>query len=253
VTATLAKAKTRVQLSDVDFVERMQSILINAADGRRSIADDRQYAELRKQFKRRHLIMPSMVETHPTVDSFMGFMSGIKNRVVRVENIREEFAPVLLSAKPLAPHRSDNPASDWTGRPSRIQRLKVVRELLPVARSSIEAMIAELSEPGPNGGPLLDEHEEAIAHLRQLHGKLGELIAAIDGGRFSDDLGEGLVADAIRLAKTIGGNLRDEPLPCALAALLLGIFSAAHMPTTGAFLSEATFHLSRKAKTKSGS
>jgi len=241
-----AKPKTRKQLSDRALVERVQSVLIDAANGRRSIADDRQYAELRKEFSRRRLDRPPLVATHPTVDSFMGLMGGIENRAVREERIREEFAPLLQSI--LYPHQEDVASADWTGQPDRVARLKVVRELLPVAQSTVEAMIATLSEPGPNGGPLLDEREEAIKHLRELHGTLGRLLSEIDGGRFEDDLAQGLAADAYRLAKTVRDNLRDDPLPCAVAGLVLGICTIAGHPTAGAFLSDATYQLTRKKR-----
>ena len=222
-------------------------MLINAAEGTRSIADDRQYPKLRREFAKRGIPEPPLLATHPTIDSFMAVMKGIQNKVVRGEKVREEFGPLLQST--LAPHHHDSVASsEWTGQPDRVARLKVVRELLPVARTTIEAMIEALSQPGPNGGPLLDEREKAIGHLRELHSKLGDLLTAIDGGRFDDNLGQGLAADAVRLGKAIRDNLRDDPLPSAAAGLVLGICALAGHPTLGGFLSGATFHLAPKKK-----
>jgi hypothetical protein len=238
--------KTPERPTDAAFIQRLQSIMINAAEGRRSIADDRQYGELRKEFRKRGLSEPPMVSTHPTVDSFMASMGETRNRIVRVEQIRDDFRPVLELVGASGGEVVD--ASQWTGQRDRIARLKVVRELLPVAQSTVEAMIATLSEQGPNGGPLLDEREDALKHLRELHGTLGELLKAADAGAFDDELGQGLAAEAVRLAKHVRDTLRDEPLPCAVAGLLLGIFTINGMPTVGAFLSDATFHLTSKRR-----
>jgi hypothetical protein len=243
-----AKSQGRKPLDDVELIERLRSILINAAEGQRSIGDDRQYPELRKEFARRQITEPSLIATHPTVDSFMAAMRSTKDRNERVARILEDFKPVFQSFGLEYENGPGIDASKWTGQADRVARLKVVRELLPVARTTIEAMIETLSQPGPNHGPLLDEREEAIGHLRELHGKLGELLTAIDGGRFDDDLGQGLAAEAVRLAKNIRDNVREEPLPCAVAGLLLTIFTAAHMPVAGAFLSDAAYRFSTKRK-----
>ena len=40
------------------------------------------------------------------------------------------------------------------------------------------------------GGPLLDEHAEALEALRNLHHTLGELLAAIDHGKLDDEMGK---------------------------------------------------------------
>jgi hypothetical protein len=87
-------------------------------------------------------------------------------------------------------------------------------------------MIEQLSEPGPNGGPLLDGREEAIQHLRNLHRSLGELLTAMDAGHFEDDLGEGLAAEVVRYAKRTARALRDDPVPYVFSTLLLGMFYA---------------------------
>lgn len=242
------RPKARARLSDAAIFERVRSILINAADGQRSIADDREYKDLRNQWRKRSLFMPAMVSTHPTVDSFMASIKGLQTKAERVDRVQEEFE------NPLADDNVEGPtvveSVGWTGNPDRVARLKVVREVLPLARSTIETMIEELSKPGPNNGPLLDEKEDALRHLRELHRALGDLLTEIEGGRFDNDLGQGLAAEVVRLTRNVRDNLRDEPLPCALAALMLGIFTAGGMPVVGGFLSDATFHLTRKRTEK---
>ena len=236
--------KSRKLLSASALVERIQSILINAAEGRRSVGDDSEYPELRKELRRRKLDQPTLVNTHPSVDSFVAAIKGTSDRRERVQRIRDDFGWLLLSLA--NQDQGDTDAAAWTGPIDRVSRLKVVRQLLPLARDTVERMIETLSEPGPNGGPLLDEQEEALRHLRQLHGTLGELLNAIDRGRFEDDLGQGLVADTVRLAKTVRDNLLDEPLPCAIAGLLLGIFTLGGHAAAGAFVSDATYRFATR-------
>jgi hypothetical protein len=241
--------KSRKLLSDSALVERIQSIFINAAEGRRSVGDDREYPELTKEVRRRKLEQPTLVKTHPSVDSFVAAIKGTADQRERVQRIRDDFGWLLMSLASRKQGGAD--AAAWTGPIDRVSRLKVVRQLLPQARDTVEMLIAALSEPGPNGGPLLDEQEEVIRRLRELHGTLGELLNAIDGGRFDDDLGQGLVAETVRLAKTVRDNLVDEPLPCAIAGLLLGIFTLGGHPTAGAFLSDATYRFATR-KSRAG-
>ena len=219
-------------LSATQLLERLESILINAAEGRRSLSDDRQYPTLRKELSKRGVVEPTLVVTHPTVDSFSAAIKGIADRKERVLRVRRDFTP--------SHHWLTNPeetdSASWTGSPDRVARLRVVRTLLPLAQSAVESMIATLSEPSPNGGPLLDHREEAIEQLRNLHRKLGELLAAVDGGRFDDDLGEGIAAEAARYAKRVAHSLRDDPMPYLSSALLLGILTACGIPGIGGYL-----------------
>lgn len=222
------------QLSDEALVERVQSILINAAEGRRSVGDDAQFDKLRRELIRRPFRTPQFVSTHPTVDSFAAFIRGIEDRRERVKRIREQFEPVFRSLE-----GSSDPvdSSIWTGAQDRAARLKVVRRALPVAQAAIDTMIDRLSEPGPNHGPILDEHEEAIGHLRELHRTLGELLDAAEAGRLDDDLGQGLMAEGARYAKRAARALSRDPMPYATSSLLLTVLWACGFPTIGAHLS----------------
>lgn len=230
---TRSKAQATRSLSDAAIVARVQSILINAAEGRRSISDDTQYPALRKQIARRRLGSLPLLQTHPTIDSFAAYINGIPDTRARIAWLREQIEPLLRS---LEDRDGSIESSSW-GAPSRAGRLKIVRELLPLAREAVESMIGVLSEPGPNGGPLLDGREEAVQHLRDLHRSLGELLTAVDSGHFEDELGEGLAAEVARYGKRAARALRDDPVPYAFSTLLLGMLHAVGFGGIGGHLS----------------
>jgi hypothetical protein len=235
------KLKRATDLSDVALLERLQSILINAAEGRRSLADDRQYQILRQAMTRRRLPKPSLLSGHPTVDSFTAAIQGIPDRRDRVERVRLDFSPAIRATD----GEETVDSASWTGEPDRVARLKVIRTLLPLAQTAVESMIATLSEPNPNGGPLLDERVDAIEQLRHLHQTLGQLLATVDAGAFDDDLGQSLAAEAARYAKRAARALRDDPMPYLSAALLLGILSACGLPGIGGFLGGVALNIKK--------
>jgi hypothetical protein len=114
-------------------------------------------------------------------------------------------------------------------------------------------MIATLSEPNPNGAPMLDERGEALEHLRQLHRTLGELLSAVEAGHFEDELGQSLLAQAARYAKRTARALRSDPMPYLSSALLLGIFEACGLPGIGGFLSGVAVNIRRHGEKQSTS
>jgi hypothetical protein len=178
------------QLSDVQIADRLQSILLSAAAGRRNVGDDSQYPDLRRELMRRDLEVPSFLLTHPSVDSFTASIKGVPDKAEREERVRNDFHPLLRGLGMGVGSTVDSSA--WTGEPSRAVRLKTVRTLLPLAQTAVDSMVATLSEPNANGAPLLEGREEAIENLRKLHTILGELLTAIDDGHFDDELGQNL-------------------------------------------------------------
>jgi hypothetical protein len=229
------------KLSDVQIADRLQSMLINAATGRRSIGDDAQYPDLRRELMRRPLEVPSFLLTHPSMDSFTASINGVPNRAEREERIRNDFYPLLRSLGQDAGVAVDSSA--WTGEPSRATRLKTVSALLPLAQTSVESMIATLEAPNANGAPILNERREAIENLRGLHRSLGELLSAIDAGHFDDALGQNLQAEAARFAKRAARSLRDDPMPYLSSALLLGVLTACGFPGVGGYLTGVALNL----------
>ena len=232
-------------LSGSSLVERVQSILINAAEGQRSVGDDCNYTGLRKEMQRRFPRPPELVSTHPDVNSFAAYIKGINDRRERVDRVRKDFSPLLRQLGDAA--KVEVESADWTGIEGRGAKLATARQLLPLAQAAVESMIASLSEPGPNGGPLLDGRDTAIDHLRQLHTTIGDLMIAIDGGHFDDDLGQGLAAEASRYAKRAAHALRDDPIPYLSSALLLGIFSACGLPGIGGYISGVAMAVRKSA------
>ncbi len=234
------------QRSDAFLGERLQSILINAADGRRSVGDDSQYPDLRQESLRREVSSPPLLLTHPTVDSFSAYIKGIRSKAARVQRVRDEFGPLLGSLEGETKTVVDSSA--WTGIQSRSERLQVVRHILPLAQAAVEGMIAALSDTGGNGAPLLDEREEAVAHLRKLHGALGDLLAAAYAGHLDDELGEGLAAETARYARRAARALRDDPMPYITSGLLNGILAVCGFPGVGGFLGGIAQNIRKNAE-----
>jgi hypothetical protein len=58
----------------------------------------------------------------------------------------------------------------------RREQAQLVQKLAPAALLAVERLIDEEMRLRDNGGPVDDDREEALAHLRALHGALGELI-----------------------------------------------------------------------------
>lgn len=222
------------QRSDAFLAERLQSILINAADGRRNIGDDNQYPNLRRELLRRVSAAPQLLTTHPTVDSFTAHIKGIKGKPARVQMVRDDFSALMAELPRQDP--AAVAASAWTGIEGRAEKLRAVRNLLPLAQAAVEGMIVSLSDTGGNGAPLLDEREEAVRYLRQLHGALGDLLAAAETGHLDDELGQGLAAEAARYATRAARALRDDPMPYITSGLLHGILAVCGLPAVGSFL-----------------
>lgn len=242
-------AKTNASLKELPLeavIQRLQSILINAAEGRRSLGDDQQYPNLRREMLRRIPNPPVIASAHTTVDSFMAYIKGIDDRGERVRRIRAHFEPLLDADEGEKVAVADS--STWGAPQSRTARLKTVRTLLPLAQAAVESMITTLSEPNPNGAPILEERAEALTHLRELHRTLGELLGAVDAGRFDDDLGQGLLAESARYAKRAARSLRDDPMPYLASALLLGVFHACGLPGIGGYIGGVALNIKKHGR-----
>ena len=224
---------------------RLQSILINAADGQRNVADDRQYPQFRRQLMKVSVSHPRLWRrTRPWIPSQLR-SKAFQDRQERIQLIRTQFDPVFRDIESLG---STTDAAIWTGNETRPARLKVIRGLLPLARSAVDSLIAELSAPNPNGAPILEERQEAIEQLRQLHTKLGELLQAVDLGHFDDDLGEGLAAEAARYAKRAARALGNDPMPYATSSLLLGMLWACGFPGIGEYLGTVALTVTKQKR-----
>jgi hypothetical protein len=223
-------------LTDLAIAERILAIFVNASQGSRSLSDDRQYGDFRKELLKRELPVepPRWVLAHPSVNSFCAYIKGTGDRGQQLQTIREMFTPFLGGLKDGPASGSDS--SSWTGLEAPAVRVKLIKRLLPLADTAVDSLIATLSQPNPNGGPLLDSRVEAIEHLRALHLAIGKLLAAVDAGHLNDGLGQGLAADAFRFAKKAARALRDDPVPYVASALILGMFEACGIGSLGGYL-----------------
>jgi hypothetical protein len=160
----------------------------------------------------------------------------------RRQYLRLQFEPLLdylesEQAKPQSLPAGPYNSSAWTGAKGTTERAKAIRTLLPVAQAAIGALIADLEKPSHNGGPPLDEVEEAVNLLRQLHAKLGELLNAVEDGKLGTQAGEGLIVEAARYGKRAARALRHDPMPYATAATVLAIMASCGFPSIGGYLS----------------
>lgn len=230
--------------SDLDALTAFQNVLLQAAEGARHAELDAEYRELRTYLLRNEEyadLVPRPVRQNRDLAAFWSeFKSFNPQWEPRRQWIREQFGPLFDRAELLDQAKSEPlsaSSQSWTGIASRSERLVAVQTLFPLARAAIESLIDELSKPSSNGGPILDEKQEAIDQLRLLHSALGALLDSIELGRFDDEMGGGLAADAARYAKRAAKALKDDPMPYLAAGLLLGILSACGLEGIGGYLS----------------
>ncbi|MBB4836951.1 nitroreductase [Sphingomonas kyeonggiensis] len=151
----------------------------------------------------------------------------------------------LPEPEPAAPPAIDSSA--WTGITSLQERVVAFKNLAPVALAAVDSLITELEEPGSNGGPPLDERKEALDALKALHEALGALLAAAERPGFQWVDGEGLVASTMHFALRAGEKLKDDPMPFAVSALLVALFSVFGAAGIGGWLGSATLRMQKKS------
>lgn len=251
---------------DEDAIFRLQEILLRLVEGERDSELDAEYKALRQALLDNAEygdVVPRIIRVHRDLGGLWPYMKSFDPQwEPRRKHVREELEPLFKRADELArqdnasdppwpgesssqandPEDSYSPESiiadpaDWTGMQSRAQRLAAAKSLLPVARASIERLIEELSKRSHNGGPPLEETEEAIQNLRELHRVLGTILEAVEGNNWSAVEGQGLPAEAARYAKRFARSVRNDPMPYAASALLLGVLTACGFPNIAAYL-----------------
>lgn len=188
-------------------------------------------------------LAPSFLKRHRDTAALWAFAKSVDpSWDPRRRFLREQFEPLLdfiEKNEALPSHRMPGPydSSAWTGVQDRSQKVRAVQTLIPVAQAAVQALIAHLEIPSHNGGPQLDEVEAALRHLRKLHATLGALLVVADSGDLHSDKGEGLAVEVARYGRRAAKSLRDDPLPYAMSATLLGIFTACGFPGLGGYLS----------------
>jgi hypothetical protein len=172
-------------MEDDDAVLRLQSIMLDACEGRRDLGIDREYKRLRKPLIQRADLsdtVPKFVRSHQDLTSFWSYIRGVSDQwEPRRQHVRSTFEPLFarIEGRTLPPVRS----AKWTGRRTAAQQAQIVLSLGYDALRGVELLLEEQERALHNGGPVDPEQEEAIGKLKELHGALGELIGLAENGR----------------------------------------------------------------------
>jgi hypothetical protein len=94
----------------------------------------------------------------------------------------------------------------------------------------------------------LDEIEFALERLRKLHASLGVLLAAVDGDA-TKPIDPSLVGEIARYGKQAARALKNDPLPYALSATLLAVFTACGFPGLGGYLASMAVVITKPGNT----
>ena len=148
---------------------------------------------------------------------------------------------LLLFNQNIAP---DILASTWTGIKDPKDRLSSAHALIPVAQASIEALITHYEQGRGNGGPPLNEHTEALEALRGLHQALGDILKIVDSGKSIPTKAQ---REAVGYLGRAAEALKDDPLPFAVSALCMGVFTTLGFPNVGGWLGAAAMTIRKSA------
>lgn len=247
---------------DLDLLLRLQTIVLMAVEGNRDDLLNKEYLALRTALTGDDTygdLTPSLVRRHRDLMSMWPALKSISPQwEPRRIKVREQFEPLLDEAEKIkaegnlasTPHPQGYDPSSWTGAKKSTERLAAVRTLLPVARAAVEQLIADLERPNHNGAPPLDETEDALKHLRQLHKALGEIIEAAASGRLEAQFNSGLVVEAGRYARRAAKALKNDPIPYALSATVLATMSACGVPGIAGWLAGVAISIKKPTDKK---
>ncbi len=240
-------------IDDVNALEMLQNILLLAAEGVRDASANNEYKQIRKWVMANiaiKLSVPEFVISCRDLPAFWSYIKTVDDQwEPRRRHIRTSFASIFEWLEEDHRLSSARQSATWTGISSKKERLVAAKAMLPVAQAALENLINDLQRPGSNGGPPLDEHVEALDALRMLHGVLGEVIVKIEDGAESIFNGDGLLAEASRYARRAARSLKADPVPYAVAGLVLTILSSCGFPGVGGFLSGIASNMRKNVRT----
>ncbi|MBB6503773.1 hypothetical protein F4693_000728 [Sphingomonas endophytica] len=162
-------------LSDEEAVQRLRTLCLGACDGIQDLADDSRYKALRRALLNRvdlRPLAPAFVAAQPNLAAFVRHVRETRERAARRDMVRAQFGPLLEETGVPGPVS----AAAWTGRASPRDQALLVRTLAPQALVAVERLIDEELRLRDNGGPVEEDREEALSHLKAVHEALGELI-----------------------------------------------------------------------------
>ena len=236
--------------NDLEAIIRLQNILLAAAEGAREGEIDLEYQAIRSAILAnpdyRNLV-PSFVKTNRDLVSMWPFFKSFDGSwEPRRKMVRGELMPLMDRAEEAAFSATNVDAlnaADWTGLTTAKQRLVAIKTLVPVTQASIMTLIATLETPNHNGAPALDEHRNAIENLRELYKKLGEILELEDENRLNSSLGAGLLAAAAKYGKRAARELRNDPMPYAVSAMLLAVLTTFGAPGIAGYMAGVALNI----------
>jgi len=187
-------------------------------------------------------LAPEWIRTNRDKDALWSFAKSIDpSWEPRRRFVRAEFEPLLSYLESGEEQRATSlagpyDATAWTGVKTVAQQALAIRTLIPVAQAAVGSLIEHLEQPNHNGAPPLDEANAALAKLRALHEALGDLLESVEADRFKGSIDSGLVSEIARYGRQTARALKHDPLPYALSATLLAIFTACGFPDLGGYL-----------------
>jgi hypothetical protein len=162
-------------LTDLEAVQRLRTLCLAACDGVQDLADDNRYKALRRALLKRadlRSLAPPFIAAQPNLQAYVRHVRETRDRGERRDMVRAQFSPLFDHVGD--PHMACSSA--WTGRLSPREQAEVVQAIAPAALTVVQRLIDNEMRLRGNGGPVDEDREQALQHLRALHEALGELI-----------------------------------------------------------------------------
>ncbi len=239
---------------EVSAIEQLQKLLLIVVEAYGNDNDNRQYQDLRTALvksKDYRSEIPRIIRSNHDLSSIRDELKSHSQQwQPRRDFIREQMRGLFdraealdLESLPVAQ------AEHWTGSQSVKSKKQAIVAMLPVVNASLEELLDYLEQPGANGGPILDQRQDAINQLKHLREKLNEIIEMAEADQLSSAAADGLIGEASRYAKRMAKTLAADPMPYAMSALILSVLAAAGFPGIGGYLGAVALNIT---KTKRG-
>lgn len=222
----------------LEAVECLQKLMIDRAQGELTDERKQEYQDIRRALLRDEDFRSRL----PRLVTLNGDLGGVWSDLREVSGqweprrmfVREQMRSAVDYAMELAAQDASAASSRWTGIQSQRERLIVARKILPLAQASVEGLIAELERPQGNGGPPLEDRQQAIDNLKELHSILGECIAGLETGR--GVISDVLLKEAAGFIARAARSLKGDPMPYLVAGGVAGMLSLLGAGELGSFL-----------------